>query len=98
MGSTKNAQATASSGSSKTIWPGRANQDGGDIVGEFTKLGDARGGKWGHHADVRAGKHQGLAAMDNVSLEELNPPAGGIRVKNEVVVTTESWEYKDRVF
>ena len=35
---------------------------------------------------------------DNIGLEEMDVPDGGIKVKNEVVVTTHAWLYKDKVF
>ena len=31
-------------------------------------------------------------------MEELNPTDTGIRVKNEVTVTSIAWDYKDKVF
>lgn len=38
-------------------------------------------------------------AEDEISLEELHTPAGGIMVKDEVMITSsDSLEYKDKVF
>ncbi len=92
----KNAQATTSSGSSRMIWPGR--KEDGDKVSGFTRLEDPMpaGGRYGHGNDIHGGRRTGGA--DDVSLEEIHPPETGIRVKNVVVVTSESWEYKDRLF
>lgn len=48
---------------------------------------------------MRGGKVVGRGREDEISLEEMNVPAGGIRVKDEVVVTSSDWlEYKDKVF
>lgn len=64
--------------------------------------GDGGGGgrpQWGHETLVRGGKVGGRGVEDEISLEEMNVPAGGIRVKDEVVVTSSDWlEYKDKVF
>lgn len=99
MNSTKSAQATTSSGSSRTIWPGRTNKEDVDKIGGFTRLDDTGGGKWGYNSDIRGGKHRQRAeGMDEVSLEELNPPNGEIRVREEVVVTSEKWDYNNRLF
>lgn len=55
--------------------------------------------QWGHETLVRGGKVGGRGVEDEISLEEMNVPAGGIRVKDEVVVTSSDWlEYKDKVF
>ena len=96
-GSTKNAQTNLSTASSRTIWPvGRGHKDDEDKIGGFTRLEES--GRWGHNADIRGGRQQRADGMDDLSLEELNPPMEGIRVKNEVVVTTENWRYDDRLF
>ena len=63
--------------------------------------GGGGGGRtqWGHETNVRGGKVGGRGLEDEISLEEMNVPAGGIRVKDEVVVTSSDWlEYKDKVF
>lgn len=56
--------------------------------------------QWGHEFAVRGGQPiGGRGTADGISLEEMNVPAGGIRVKKEVVVTSSDWlDYKDRVF
>ena len=54
--------------------------------------------KWGHETHVRGGKDRNPRASD-ISLAEMNVPEGGIRVKDEVVVTSSDWlEYKHEVF
>lgn len=56
--------------------------------------------RWGHEIAVRGGRPIGGRETGNeISLEETNVPAGGIRVKMEVVVTSSDWlDYKDKVF
>ncbi|KAL9101552.1 MAG: hypothetical protein Q9163_003207 [Psora crenata] len=99
MNPTKNVRGPASTTSMRTVWQGPGSKDSVDAVRGFTKLEEyARDGKWGHNADIRGGKHQISEGGGNVSLEELTPPEEGIRVKNEVVITTEEWDYNDRVF
>ena len=90
----KSAQATTSSGSSRTVWPVRPKAE--ELVGGFTRLEDGQD-RWGHNADVRGGKDPARNGEDDVSLEELHPHRG-IRVKNEVTVTSEEWDYKDRLY
>lgn len=52
-----------------------------------------------HETNVRGGKVGGRGGEDEISLEEMNVPVGGIRVKDEVRVTSSDWlEYKDKVF
>lgn len=54
--------------------------------------------KWGHETHVRGGKVKNPRSSD-ISLAEMNVPEGGIRVKDEVVVTSSDWlEYKHEVF
>ena len=66
---------------------------------EAVSPGGARPGFFRHEANVRGGKVVGRGREDEISLEEMNVPAGGIRVKDEVVVTSSDWlEYKDKVF
>ena len=57
-----------------------------------------RGAQWGHETHVRGGKATNPRSSD-ISLAEMNVPEGGIRVKDEVVVTSSDWlEYKHEVF
>ena len=99
----KSARATTSSGSSRIEWPSRVHGEG--LVGGFTRLEEGRlprdqtQARWGHDVNVRGGKSNRASNVEgNVSLEELNPHDTGIRVKNEVTVTSTAWEYKDKVF
>ena len=93
INSTKSAQAATSS-SSKTLWSVKGDREDADKNGMFTRLEDGNG-RWGHNADIKGGRG---GVQDDVSLEELNPQDGVIRVKKEVVITTENWGYNDRVF
>lgn len=97
----KSAQATTSSASSRMIWPVRGN-DEVQPVGGFTRLNDTvptgDRDRWGHEANVRGGKNKETIGPDEISLEEINAGNGGIRVKNEVSVTSYSWDYKDRLY
>ena len=101
--SKKNVQATSSSGSSRMVWPARNH--GKDLVGVFTRLEEGRQprdqsqDRWGHDVNVRGGKKNRAAnGEEDVSMGELNPTDTGIRVKNEVTVTSTAWDYKDKVF
>ncbi len=99
-----------SSVASRMVWRSpRIGEDGRD--GYFERLEDpseavSPGGGGGdrpqyfrHETNVRGGKVGGRGKEDEISLEEMNVPAGGIRVKDEVVVTSSDWlEYKDKVF
>ena len=54
--------------------------------------------KWGHETHVKGGRGKNPRASD-ISLAEMNVPEGGIRVKDEVVVTSSDWlEYRHEVF
>ena len=98
----KNSAQDASSGVSRMVWRSPTiGEDGRE--GYFERLEDGNEGRersqWGYETLVRGGKVGGRGAVDEVSLEEMNVPVGGIRVKDEVRVTTSDWlEYKDKVF
>ena len=99
----KSSTQDTSSGASRIVWrsPRIGNEDGHE--GQFEHLEDApeagNGLQWGHETNVRGGKVGGRGAEDEVSLEEMNVPVGGIRVNKEVVVTSSDWwVYKDNVF
>lgn len=98
----KSSAQNASSAASRTVW--RSPRIGEDArEGYFERLEDPAeaGGRpqWGHETSVRGGRVVGRGAEDEISLEEMNTPAGGIRVKDEVVITSSDWlEYKDKVF
>ncbi len=96
--SKKSAQATTSSGSSRMAWPGRDEE----LVGGFTRLEDGMPrdqsrDRWGHDVNVHGGWKDGRSrGEDEVSLQEMRNP--GIKVKHEVTVTSEAWDYKDRLY
>lgn len=100
--SSKTAQATSSSVSSRMIWPVRGTQDETSPAGGFTRLEDPNPNtdkdRWGRDVNVRGGKDRGPTGADEISLEEMNNSHRGIRVKNEITITTEAWDYKDRLF
>ena len=69
--------------------PSEAVNPGGDNQPQYFR----------HETSVRRGKVGGRGNEDEISLEEMNLPAGGIRVKDEVVITSSDWlEYKHKVF
>lgn len=86
-------------------WPGRDEE----LVGGFTRLEDGGNNKpnrdqsrdrWGHDVNVHGGWENGRARggeEDEVSLQELRNPTG-IKVKHEITVTSEAWDYKDRLY
>ncbi len=72
-----------SSNSSRTAWRGRSDDD---REGPFTRLKAPTENRklWGHDVEVRGGKPRGgRGREDEISLEEMNVPARGIRVKDE---------------
>ena len=91
---------TTSSGSSRTAWKGRADVNSNGL---FTRLDDPRDTsktQLGHDVEVQGGHGGGgRGREDEISLEIMDPPAEGIRVKDEVVVTSSDWiDYKDEVY
>ena len=95
----KSAQATTSSASSKIIWPTLGNKDEGDKAGGFTRLEEPNRVCWGHETNIHGGRERAMETSEgNVSLGEMNLPHDGIKVKNEVVITTQAWDYKDKLF
>ena len=100
--SSKTAQATGSSVSSRMIWPGRGTQDETTPAGGFTRLeepiSDSDKDRWGRDVNVQGGKNRGTTGADEISLEEINHSHRGIRVKKEITITTEAWDYKDRLY
>ena len=55
-------------------------------------------GQWGHDITIHGGRTSGVAGSD-ISLAEMHMPIGGIRVKDEVFVTTSDWiPYKHKVY
>ena len=79
-------------------WPGRDEE----LVGGFTRLGDGMHrdqsrDRWGHDVNVHGGRKSGRArGEDEVSLQEVR--SNGIKVKHEIMVTSETWDYKDRLY
>lgn len=84
------------------IWPARGNQDETNPAGGFTRLEDPISAvdkdRWGRDVNVQGGKNRGTAGVDEISLEETNESHRGIRVKNEILITSEAWDYKDRLY
>lgn len=95
------ATTSASSGSSRMIWPVRTKEDV-QPAGGFTRLEDpinpGKRDRWGHETEARGGKPGGGTASDEISLEEMNAGDGRIKVKEEVTVTSYAWDYKDRLY
>ena len=64
--------------------------------------------RWGHDVNVHGGWKKGSGRErggeeDEVSLREMgngNMAAvnGGIKVRHEITVTSEKWDYKDRIY
>lgn len=79
------------------IWPVRTL--GEEPAGGFTRLEETQD-RWGHNANIHGGKNKGRTGEDEISLEEMGSPTKGkgIRVRNEVTVTSEAWDYKDRLY
>ena len=97
--SKKYPQASDSSGSSKSIWPSRTAEDA-EPAGGFTRLEDTaigreRDQRGKNETAVRGGKRHSTNTFNEIGLEEMN---SGIRVKNEIIVTSHAWDYKDRVY
>ena len=84
------------------IWPARGNHDETSPVGSFTRLEDPISvvdkDRWGRDVNVEGGKKGGMTGADEISLEEINSSHRGIRVKREITVISEAWDYKDRLY
>ena len=83
------------------VWPGRDEE----LVGGFTRLEDGNMARdqsrdrWGHDVNVHGGLKNGRSRGENedeVSLQEMRNT--GIQVKHEITVTSEAWDYKDRLY
>ncbi len=100
--SSKTAQATSSSASSRMIWPVRGNQDETNPAGGFTRLEDPISvvgkDRWGRDVNVQGGKDRGAARADETNLVEMDASHRGIRVKREITIVSEAWDYKDRLY
>ena len=97
----KTLQDTSSSSSSKMKWTVHGNDDAQPTTG-FARLQDSPSSgnfdRWGHEASIHGGKRKGTINSDEVYLEEMNAGQNGIRVKNEITITSHAWEYKDRLY
>ena len=93
-GTKRGGESSAQDTSSGSVWRSRSDGDRFSRTDEPTEMR----GQWGHDVSV----HGGTAGMKNgsdISLAEMNVPAGGIRVKDEVVVTSSDWiDYKHEVY
>lgn len=98
----KIAQAMSSSASSKMIWAVRGIQDEANAAGGFARLQDPVStvdkDRWRRHVNAQGGKNGGMTTTDEISLEEMNASHWGIRVKNEITIVSEAWDYKDRLY
>ena len=96
------AQAINSSASSRVIWPVRGNQGETNPAGGFTRLEDpvstANKDRWGRNVDVQGGNNRGTTGGDRINLEDINESHRVIRVKNEITIVSEAWDYKDRLY
>ena len=78
-------------------WRSRSDDNTFNRLKDTTETGP-RASKWGHETHVRGGKATNPRSSD-ISLAEMNVPEGGIRVKDEVVITSSDWlEYKHEVY
>ena len=78
------------------------NRVGGSTCKTFTRIeetGIESGTRWGHNVQVHGGKKQHDNSDDQISLEEMETPSNGIRVKTEVtLISSERLEYNDQLF
>lgn len=100
--SSQTAQAINSSASSRVIWPVRGNQGEINPAGGFTRLEDpvstANKDRWGRNVDVQGGNNRGTTSGARINLEDINESHRVIRVKNEITIVSEAWDYKDRLY
>ncbi|KAL8859341.1 MAG: hypothetical protein Q9178_004279 [Gyalolechia marmorata] len=92
----KSAQAYTSNGSSGMIWRRKASENGK----RFSRLEDpfAEQARWAREVTVKGGRDTELGSVENLSLQEINVPAGQIQVMEEIVITRDWLEYNDRVY
>ncbi len=78
------------------------NQDETNPAGGFTRLEDPISvvgkDRWGRDVNVQGGKDRGTTRADETSLEEMDASHRGIRVKKEITIVSEAWDYKDRLY
>jgi len=86
--------------SSKHIWSRSKGED--PDLRSFARLEEPVGETntpWGHNVHVHGGRNQRPAGEDQISLEEIQPPIGGIKVKTEVtLISNKRFEYRDQLF
>ena len=91
-----------SSASSRVIWPVRGNQGETNSAGGFTRLEDpastANKDRWGRNVHVQGGNAKGTADGARINLQNINDSQRVIRVKNEITIVSEAWDYKDRLY
>ena len=79
-------------------WRSRSDDNTFNRLDDPTETHRPQASKWGHETHVKGGKATNPRTSD-ISLAEMNVPEGGIRIKEEVVVTSSDWlEYKHEVF
>ena len=98
----KSSPQDTSSGSSQNLsmaWRSRSDDNTFDRLEDPPESHNRPGASmWGHQTHVKGGKATNSRTSD-ISLAEMNVPEGGIRIKEEVVVTSSDWlEYKHQVF
>ena len=95
------ARTSASPYSSRIMWAS-CGKDQVQLVRRFTQLEDLlpTGDRdhWGHKANVHGGKCRSTAKSEEVSYVGTKVRLGGIRVKNEVIITSHVWDYKDHLY
>lgn len=96
----KTAQATSNNASSRMMWPVRGNQGETNPARIFPRLEDlifaVDKDRWGSDVNVQGGKNRGTTGKVEINLEEVSHR--DIRVKNEITMTSEAWDYKDRLY
>lgn len=80
----------------------RGSQDQANEVGGFARLQDPVStvdkDRWRRNAKGQGGKNGGMTNTDEIIFSEMNASHGGIRVKNEITIVSEAWDYKDRLY
>lgn len=80
----------------------RGNQDEANTAGGFARLQDPVStvdkDRWGRNVNAQRGKNGEMTTTDEIILEEMNASHRCIRVKNEITIVSEAWDYKDRLY
>ena len=95
----QSAQATGSSTCTRMM----SRSNNGNEEGTFTRLEEPANDSnipWGNNVWVRGGRNNQKGSLaDNISMEEMNIPPDGIKVKTEVIlVTSDRFDYHDRLY